>query len=294
MTQERLKRWFITLYIALMLGVLGHVLSILWRQGPDLAWSGAALAGLTSVGTFAGFILMGKARTHPNLPTLIRGAGLGTILALLGVITGGSLLALIYAGGVYGLGGWLYVHWYSRFGRQPSERLRPGTLLPDFELVENGGRRLHSAELRGKPAILLFFRGNWCPLCMAQIKEIAAQYRQIAERGAEILLISPQSIAHNRSLAARFDVPFRYLHDPALNAARALGILHRDALPVGMAPLGYDTDAVLPTVVIIDADGYIRFADETDNYRVRPEPETFLRVLDDFLERTGSPPPFFP
>jgi peroxiredoxin len=291
MTQGRLKRWFITPYMVVMIAVLGHILSILWRQGPDLAWSGAALAGLASVGTFAGFILMGKARTRPNLPTLTWGVGLGTILALLGVTSGGSLLALVYAAGVYGLGGWLYVYWYSRFGRQPSERLRPGTLLPDFELIENSGHRLSSGDLRGKPAILLFFRGNWCPLCMAQIKEIAAQYREISARGVEILLISPQSVAHNRALANRFDVPFRYLHDPALNAARALGILHRDALPVGMAPLGYDTDAVLPTVVIIDADGYVRFADETDNYRVRPEPETFLRVLDGFLERTESRPP---
>ncbi|HBG31089.1 peroxiredoxin family protein [Candidatus Macondimonas diazotrophica] len=291
MTQAQLKRWFITPYIVVMVGVLGHILSVLWRQGPDLAWTGAALAGLASVGTFAGFILMGKARTRPKLPTLTWGAGLGTFLALLGVMTGGSLLALIYAGGVYGLGGWVYVYWYSRFGRQPSERLRPGTVLPDFELIENSGQRLRSRDLRGKPAILLFFRGNWCPLCMAQVKEIAAQYRQIAERGAQILLISPQSIAHNRSLAARFDVPFRYLHDPALNAARALGILHRDALPVGMAALGYDTDAVLPTVIIVDAEGCVRFADETDNYRVRPEPETFLRVLDGFLERPGSRPP---
>lgn len=148
MTQTQLKRWFITPYIVVMVGVLSHILSVLWRQGPDLAWTGAALAGLASVGTFAGFILMGKARTRPKLPTLTWGAGLGTFLALLGVMTGGSLLALIYAGGVYGLGEWVYVYWYSRFGRRPSERLRPGAVLPDFELIENSGQRLRSRDLR--------------------------------------------------------------------------------------------------------------------------------------------------
>jgi hypothetical protein len=36
----------------------------------------------------------------------------------------------------------------------------------------------------------------------------------------------------------------------------------------------------LSTVVISDPDGTIIFADLTDNYRVRPEPSTFLAALD--------------
>ena len=36
----------------------------------------------------------------------------------------------------------------------------------------------------------------------------------------------------------------------------------------------------MPTVVITDANGKIIFRDLTDNYRVRPEPETFLKILD--------------
>jgi len=43
--------------------------------------------------------------------------------------------------------------------------------------------------------------------------------------------------------------------------------------------MGYDTEAPMPTVIITDANGRVHWADETDNYRVRPEPETFLKVL---------------
>jgi hypothetical protein len=50
-------------------------------------------------------------------------------------------------------------------------------------------------------------------------------------------------------------------------------------LPFGMQLLGYDSDTVMPTVIITDDEGKIIFADLTDNYRVRPEPETFMRVL---------------
>lgn len=52
MTQAQLKRWFITPYITLIFVVLAHILSILWRQGIDLAWSGAAVAGIAVAGTF--------------------------------------------------------------------------------------------------------------------------------------------------------------------------------------------------------------------------------------------------
>ncbi|MBW2550119.1 MAG: hypothetical protein JRE73_04995 [Deltaproteobacteria bacterium] len=47
-----------------------------------------------------------------------------------------------------------------------------------------------------------------------------------------------------------------------------------------MDTLGYDSDSVLPTVVITDPSRRIIFVDLTDNYRVRPEPSTFLAALD--------------
>jgi len=43
--------------------------------------------------------------------------------------------------------------------------------------------------------------------------------------------------------------------------------------------LGYDSDTVLPTAILTDQNGVILFTDQTDNYRVRPEPDTFLRVF---------------
>ncbi|MFO1228719.1 hypothetical protein [Roseateles sp.] len=36
--------------------------------------------------------------------------------------------------------------------------------------------------------------------------------------------------------------------------------------------MGYDSDTVMPTVVITAPGGRILWADETDNYRVLPEP----------------------
>ena len=48
---------------------------------------------------------------------------------------------------------------------------------------------------------------------------------------------------------------------------------------MGMQMLGYDDDTVLPTVIITGRDGKIVWTHETDNYRIRPEPQIYLDVL---------------
>jgi hypothetical protein len=43
--------------------------------------------------------------------------------------------------------------------------------------------------------------------------------------------------------------------------------------------LGYDSDTVMPTVIISDTGGRVLWTHETDNYRIRPEPDVYLAVL---------------
>ena len=72
---------------------------------------------------------------------------------------------------------------------------------------------------------------------------------------------------------------FEFLVDAGNKAANELGIAMKDGVPLGIGLQGYDSDTVLPTVVITDGAGKIIFLDETDNYRVRPEPKTFFEAL---------------
>ena len=278
MSTNRLKANFIMGLIAYQLFAAVRSVIALARGGDAITWLGP----LVAAGAFLGVIFsLGRAsaRTSANLPVMLTASGAGLCLALWGAASGlGSTAATLLATGSVA-GSFLYVFWYSRLGRRESELLEVGRELPDFSLENAEGKRVASSDFRGRPAVYLFFRGNWCPLCMTQIKEVAARYREIAERGARVVLVSPQSHDKTRALARRFDVPFDFLVDPRGRAARQLGIEHEGGLPAGMRMLGYAEDTVLPTLVVTDASGKIVFADQTDNYRVRPEPETFLRVL---------------
>ncbi|MCH9682284.1 MAG: peroxiredoxin family protein [Deltaproteobacteria bacterium] len=277
------KRVFITSMVLALNAVSGVAIWQLGTGGMVLSWFGALMASLP-LPLALNYWLVSKrtSRTSAGFPLVVWPTAAGSVLAalpLLGVGGPGSWLAAVLAAA--SLGSVLaYVYWYSVFGRAPSAALAVGQRLPQFVLENTAGVEVCSSSFVGSPSVLMFYRGNWCPLCMAQIKEIAALYRELDARGAKVRLVSPQPHDNTQQLAARFDVPFDFLVDRDNRAATALGIASPDGIPVGLELMGYETQTVMPTVVITDAEGTILMCDETDNYRVRPEPETFLRVLD--------------
>ncbi|PKM16261.1 MAG: hypothetical protein CVV12_04655 [Gammaproteobacteria bacterium HGW-Gammaproteobacteria-2] len=245
-----------------------------------MAWAGSLLATGSFMGFFA-WLMRGKAaRTSAELRTILVLTGIGAGITLYAALRGGPLLPLLYAL-VIGFDGCIaYVYWYSRFADRDRNTLAIGNTLPSFSLKTADGKLIDSASLVGQVTLLLFYRGNWCPLCMAQIQEIAGRYRELAQRGVQVLLVSPQSQKHTQDLSARFDAPMQFLIDEDNAAAKILGIDAPNSLPLGLGAMGYDSDTVLPTVLLIDREGRIAWNHLTDNYRVRPEPDTFIAVID--------------
>ena len=276
-----LKSIYVMVYIMGANAIAAWSVYQLYAGGVGFGWAGVLLAYLPGA-MFFNYITVTQSlpRTTANLPVIsfliLSGVAL-TIIAWVQDPQAGSLPLVL---GVTGLLAWLlYLFWYSRYGGRDGTQLQPGNPLPEFVLEDERGNKVSSSQFLGNPALLLFYRGNWCPLCMAQIKEIAAQYQQLADHGVQIVLISPQPHKHTQKLAQRFELPFIYLVDIGNKVARQLKLLAKNGLPFGMQLLGYDSDTVMPTVVITDDEGKIIFADLTDNYRVRPEPEMFIRVL---------------
>ncbi len=250
-----------------------------YLSGSGLAWIGVLLVTAPFVILLGWLMLTNSiARTSERFPVLV---GLGAFgLAITGwcYMQDDSVLAFMLA-----LVGWVgflvYVYWYSSFGRAPNPVLNVGQNLPEFKVKNIDGKVLSSSELRNKATIWMFYRGAWCPLCMAQIKELVEQYKTLKAMGVRVALIAPQPHTNTVGLAKKFGVDFDFFTDEGNLAARTLGIDNANGLPMGMQILGYDSETVLPTVIITDAEGIILWTHETDNYRVRPEPDVFLEVL---------------
>ena len=279
-----LKSLFVSLYITLLHGSAVYASYQLYVSGFHWLWVGLLLTSVPGALLFDWLLAFKPvARTSSHLLSLSLIKLIGLLLVVSISFSTDTIHPLNLGLALSGFFGWIgYDYWFSQFGNRQSEILSIGRQLPNLSFETIDKHEFQTDSLTGKPALLLFYRGNWCPLCMAQIREIAAQYQQLAERGVNILLISPQPHDHTQSLAERFNVPFKFLVDNNNKVARQLGIFAKNGLPFGMQIFGYDSDTVLPTAVITDATGKIIFADLTDNYRVRPEPATFLQVLDEY------------
>lgn len=245
----------------------------------QMAWLGAAMASIPMPFVMAWLMLKSVERTTDNLPFLVAIAAIGVVISVFeqfveGAAGWGPTSVALISATLFGV----YVFWFSRFGRVQNSNFSVGSKLPDFELHDVDGNVFETDELLGSPAVLMFYRGNWCPLCVAQIRELAGRYQDLEAMGINVALVSPQSDEQSRKLAALHDVPFRFLVDEDNKIARSLEIAVSNGVPIGL-PGGYAADTVLPTLIVTNAAGTIVFSDQTDNYRVRPEPDVFLAIL---------------
>jgi peroxiredoxin len=275
------KSIFISLFPAFALYVFIDSSIHLFQHGLSFRYLGRLIIALTIVIFFAGLFIKSQARTSRNLNFNSSFIFFGFITSLVfgGIIENNDIIGSSMSFILVLL--WIaYIFWYSIFEERENSILKVGNSLASFKLEDETKNKIASETFLGNPSIYLFYRGNWCPLCMAQIKEIAAQYKELEKRGVNMIFISPQPHKFSKSLAEKYNLGFHFLTDTKNKVAKQLGIFSKNGIPAGFQVLGYDSDTVLPTVIITDAEGKIVFADLTDNYRVRPEPETFLKVID--------------
>ena len=253
----------------------------IWKlaTGANVVWASALIAALPSVALIvqARFGLGGDKQHHLPIHGLVSAAG--SIAAVYQTVTvPGTSYAPALAAIAATTGFALFAYWWSSNGRRVSERLVLGERLPRIDAEDESGKPVSSDELVGNPALIMFYRGNWCPVCTSQVNDIVARYQQLADKGVRIVMISPQPHELTRRVAQTFKLPIDFWVDVENRAAGELGIVHEEGVPVGHRGT-YGANTVLPTTIITDKDSRIIFTDQTRNYRVRPRPEDFLRAL---------------
>ena len=262
-----------------MLCLLGIGISIdQYIHGYYFAALGLGMTSIPMLFFLGKLFLTDVPRTSPNLNIYSGIVGFGSLLLIYAfIIKDAEWMAAI--GFDLTICWVLYLKWYSIFEDRSNALLTKGQILPSLSFEDENGNLITSDSFLGKKSILMFYRGNWCPLCMAQIKELSNEYKELESKGIQTILISPQPHTNTRKLAKKYDVGFRFLVDKNNAAAKQLNILSKNGLPTGLQVLGYDSDTVMPTIILIDEKGKIIHSDLTSNYRVRPEPADFIQLF---------------
>ncbi len=138
-----------------------------------------------------------------------------------------------------------------------------------------------------QPAVVIFYRGGWCPYCNLELGRLQEAEPELRELGYQILAISPDRPAKLAESAETEDLNYTLLSDATMTAAKAFGIAFRvdDATVERYKGFGIDLAASsgqahqllpVPAVFLIGADGKIGFAYANPDYRVRMDPSLLL------------------
>ena len=265
------------LVVVVVLGVSGLLKSY------GLLFNIGIIASALPLILFFSYIMLFKklARTSEYLLIVLIPSFIGYIMVFSIFMTGSEYQRLV--GMIFSLSAFLitflYVFWYSNNRRVIVDTLANNQQLPEFMVKDADGNKVSSNTFKNKKSLIFFYRGNWCPLCMAQIDEVAKNYKKFEDNNIDVIFIAPQSATNTKNLADKYNIAFKFYLDENNLAAKKLGIIHKFGLPMGFQALGYDSDSVYPTIIALNESGGIIYNDQTSNYRVRPEPEELFAIF---------------
>lgn len=169
--------------------------------------------------------------------------------------------------------------------------LAVGAKAPAFTVRDAEGKPFDFTPSKlNKPALLIFYRGGWCPYCNANLKDLRQVEPKLVALGYDVLFLSTDRPAILHS-SLKEDMNYRLLSDNEVHAARAFGIAFRvdDATYEKYKGYGIDLEVSqgakhhelpVPAVIIVDRKGIIRFMHANPDYTVRLDAASVLAAAE--------------
>jgi len=170
--------------------------------------------------------------------------------------------------------------------------IKEGDVVPPFSVPAADGSIIELESLLEKgPSVLIFFRFAGCPAC-----NIALPYYQrqllphLRELGVALLALSPQIPDRLFDIKQRHGLDFLIASDLHNELGRGFGTLYtyddasQQAAVSRGRPIGDVTgtgtwELPMPTVIVLDRDRVVRFAEVSPDWLVRTEAEPIVEAV---------------
>ena len=173
-----------------------------------------------------------------------------------------------------------------------TERLKAGDTLPEVTVQDAGGKSVTLQQaVNSKPAVIVFYRGAWCPYCAKHLDALSGAEQDIKDLGYQLIAISVDQPSKLREMPAIAALDYTLLSDSSTDAAEAFGIAYqvddatvkkyKEKFKIDLEAASGQTHHRLPhpAVYIVDKSGVIKFAHVNENYRERLAPEKVLAAV---------------
>ncbi len=166
-----------------------------------------------------------------------------------------------------------------------------GDKAPDINVLDTDGNEIKLYDLlKNAPVIINFFRGNWCPFCMAELADYQESIQQFHLPPTQFLFISPQMQLYSEQLKAEKDFDLTLIADQNNDIARQFGLVYTldENIRTIYKKIGADLSVIngndsfelpIPATYVIAPSGKISYAFVETNYMMRAEPRDVMSMI---------------
>ena len=131
------------------------------------------------------------------------------------------------------------------------KQLKEGDKAPAFEGRNQDANTIRLTDLKGKKVILYFYPKDDTPGCTAEACSLRDNYAELAERGFEVIGVSPDSEKSHVRFRGKYGLPYNLVSDPEKKILKDYGAWGKKNM------YGKVVEGVLRTTFIINEEGVI-------------------------------------
>src|SRR5258708_34931401 len=124
--------------------------------------------------------------------------------------------------------------------------LKNGAKAPEFIATDNSGKTLDlKALLKSHKAVVLFFyRGQWCPYCNKQIKQLQDSLQLLTAKGAYVVGVTPETDENINKTIDKTHASFSIIQDDGYKIMKAYQVDYvvDDSMTAKMKSYGVDLE----------------------------------------------------
>jgi peroxiredoxin len=164
--------------------------------------------------------------------------------------------------------------------------------LQDFKALDQSDRTFWlSEELSKGPVVLIFYRGQWCPVCNRHLGQLQDSLSLIEASGARLVAVAPEQAPYLRAMAQKTTAEFSLLYDEGYKISNAFDVtflpdeasikLYNERLNANLSQANTDDSQQLPipATFIIDQKGRVVWRHFDPDYRKRASAGDIIKAL---------------
>lgn len=184
---------------------------------------------------------------------------------------------------------------FTKFGiadKNPPKGLSIGEKAPLFIAKDYQGNKIELEKfIKKSPVVLIFYRGNWCPVCSKYLKNYTDSMKMITNKGAVVLFITPETAEGAKKTVKKTKLPYTIVIDANQQIMKDYDVLFqvtekynkkiKTLLFADIAKNNQEETAHLPVpaTFIIDKTGSIIWRQFDPNYKNRASTKDILQHL---------------